>query len=587
MIGRLRPGASLDQARADLNRIAAGFAAIDPTYHDATTVAVEPLAGFIVDNAREVLLVLLGAATMVLLIACANIAGLLLARAASRRREMDVRGALGATGGRLVRQLLAEGLVLASPGTVLGLAGGFALVRLFVASMPAAQRASLPHLESLALHPAVVVTVVGISVLAALLFGAAPAWRLRATASRADLRGIVGFDRRRGRAQTALVVAQIALTLVLFVGAGLMGRTVARLTAVSPGFSTDGLLTMRTNLTGERYAGDDSVLAFHRDLLERLSALPGVTGVSTIDQAPLTGRGNSGTFVVESAPGIEERETQIRTVAANYFDVMGIPMQSGRPFAATDRIGSPLVLLVNETFARRFFDGRPVGERIAFPFFDGRPFWEIVGVVGDEQVAGIDGEMLPVAYFAYAQSAGNGFSLMMRTVSAPESAIAETRRVLSDMEPNAPLFAAQSMTTILRTSSAVYRRQTVLALVGTFAAAGLVLTMVGLYGLVSQAVSARTREIGVRLTLGARPDQVVSSVARGGLTPALVGLVVGLGLSALATRSLQGLLFGVESTDPLTLGVVVATLGLVAGVACFVPASRALRIDPVEALRRE
>jgi predicted permease len=587
VIGRLRPGVTIEQARADLDGIAAGFASIDPRYHSAAAVSVERLDAFVVGDIRHTLLVLLGAAVCVLLIACTNVAGLLAARAPTRAREMEVRGALGATGGRLVGQMLIESGVLALPGAMLGLGAGFVLVRLFVSSLPDAQRVSLPHLEQLTLHPAVAAAVLAASLLAAGLFGLAPAWRLRHARSQSSLRGVVGADRRGARLQTSLVVAQIGLTAVLLTGAGLMGRSVVQLLAVSPGFNPEGLFTARVNMNGARYDDPDGARTAHRDLLHRFSALPGVTGASTIDQPALTGSGNSGTFVVRSQPGVPERETRIRTAAANYFGVMGLPLLAGRGFAATDGPAAPRVLVVNETFATTLFGGDPIGEHIAFPFFDGRPWWEIVGVVGDEQLRQLDAEMLPVAYFPYAQTPDNGFSLLLRTQGDPARLEAPVRAALGEFDPTVPLFSVGSMAGILRDSDAVFRRQTVLALIAVFGGAALVLALVGLYGLVSQTVAERTREIGVRVTLGARPGHVAAAVLRRGLTPVLIGLVLGMAGSLVATQAIDTLLFGTSPTDPATLTAVVAALTAAATLACVAPAARALHIDPVEALRRE
>jgi len=587
VIGRLKPGVTIPQAGSDLDAIAAGFAELDPTYHDDTAVAIERLDAFIVGDVRRTLAVLLTAAVCVLLIACTNVAGLLVARSAARGREMSIRGALGATSGRLRRQMLVESLVLAVPGVIIGLGAGAALVRLFVTSLPDAQVVSLPHLQGLGLEPTVALVVTVIAMAGALIIGLAPAVGSGSGAAHASLRGAVSHDRRGARLRRTLVVAEVSLTVVLLSGAGLMARSVAGLIAVSPGFDPDDLFTARVTLSGARYTDSDVVRATHRDLRTRLSTLPGVTGVSTVDQLPLTGSGNSGTFVVQSQPGLPERETRVRTVAADYFDVMGIPLRAGRSFAEADRPGAPRVLLVNETFARTFFDGRAVGERIAFPFFDGRPYWEIVGVVGDEQVRQLDLPLLPVAYFPYAQTPDNGFSLVIRTRANAEALEAPVRAALAELDGNVPLFAVRTMSDILDSSDAVFRRRAVLALVALFAGAALVLTVVGLYGLVSQTVSERTREIGVRVTLGARPGQVMTEVLGGGLAPALTGIVIGLGLSLLAGRALEGLLYGISPADAVTFAVVVVSIGAVALLACLLPAGHALRVDPVDALRRD
>ena len=586
VIGRLRPGVSAGQAASDLSGIAAGFAAVDPKYHGAAAASVQRLDEFIVGGVRRMLIVLFGAAALVLLVGCANIAGLLMARAATRTREMAVRGALGATRGRLRRQLLTESVTVAAPGVIVGVAAGHTLLRAFIASIPDAQRASLPHLQNVSIDPAVFGWVIGGSLIAALGFGLAPAWKLRGGAWE-SARGSLGPDRRGARLQSGLIAAQVGVTLVLLTGAGLMGRTMYTLLSVWPGFSSDGLLTMRINLSGQRYGTEEAVRQFHRDLIAAIAALPQVAGVATISQAPLTGLGNSGAFAVEGRPDVEDRSTRIRTVSPNYFEVMGLAVLAGRTFGPADGAGSPPVLVVNETFARELFDGRPTGQRVAFPFFKGRPFWEIVGVVGDEQVANIDDPMRPVAYFSYAQTPGGEFTLMTRITGDAQPVVDATRAILAQRDPDQPLFGVRMMAEILASSDAVFRRRMVLALVALFASAALGLTVVGLYGTVSQSVAARTREVGVRVTLGARPGQIVVNAMRRGLGPAVIGLIAGGAGSIWLAPSLGTLLFGVEPADVATLTTVAVGLAAVAAAACLVPASRAARIDPVAALRRD
>jgi putative ABC transport system permease protein len=430
--------------------------------------------------------------------------------------------------------------------------------------------------------------VLAVSLLVTLFFGLAPAWRLKQDRQpQASGRGVIGADRHGARLRTSLVVVQIGLTAVLLTGAGLMGRSMLHLLAVSPGFDPQGLFTAMVNLNGVRYDTADGARAAQRDLLQRLAALPGVTGASTIDQPAVTGAGNSGTYIAESQPGVPERETRLRTVAANYFDVMGVPLLAGRGFMATDGPGAPRVLLVNRMFARTYFEGNPVGQRIAFPFFTGQPYWEIVGVVGDEQIRALDADMLPVAYFPFMQDPGNGFTLVLRTRGDPSALEGPVRAAVAEFDPNAPVFLVRTMTRLVQDSDAVFRRRTVLTLIGVFGGASMVLALVGLYGLVSQTVAERTREIGVRVTLGARPGQIASSVLRRGLTPVVVGLVLGVAASLVATQAIETLLYGTSPTDPVTLAMVIGALTTAATLACVAPAARAWRIDPVEALRRE
>ncbi|HUF46758.1 MAG TPA: ADOP family duplicated permease [Vicinamibacterales bacterium] len=586
VIGRLRPDVPIEAARADLDRIAAGFAAIDPTYHAATASAVLPLTDVIVGDVRPVLLLVLGAAALVLVVACANVAGLVVAERAARARELAVRGALGATRGRLVTQMLVESLVLSAPGLLLGLGAGAGLVSLVVASLPAARRAALPHLDSVTLHPVVVATIVVVSVGAALLVGLVPALRRPATGLATGLR-VAGASRRGAQLSPSLVAAQVALSVVLLASAGVVGQSVWRLLAVSPGFEVDGLFTARANLGGARYATPEARLEFHRSLTTRLAALTGVSGVATISQLPLTGAGNSGTFLVESVPDAPERSTRIRSVSTNYFEVMGVPVLAGRGFSDRDVAGSPRVLVVNETFARMFFDGRPLDQRVAFPFFTDRPFWQIVGVVGDEQLRDLDMAPLPIAYFAYPQTPDGEFGLVVRTPGDPAALTGPARAVLAELDPALPLFSPQTLDEILSASLGVLRRRVVLTLLALFAVAAIVVSIVGLQGLVAQTVSERTREIAVRVSLGARPAQVVGSVLRRGLAPAAVGAVAGLALYLLVARALSGLVFDVSPVDPATLAAVVVVMVGVAALACVAPARRAATISPTEAIKGE
>jgi predicted permease len=369
-VGRMAPGVTPADAERDLARVAAGFALIDPEYHPAASVAVLRIADAIVGDVRPMLLALAGAGVLLGLITAINIAGLLVARASTRDREVSVRAAIGATRGRIVRQLVVESLVLAVPATAIGLGAGVAIVRLFVGLLPEAQRAALPQLQDLGLGLDVSLAGALVAIVAALLCGLVPAWRLL---GRNDvlLRAGVGGDRRHGRLSSGLVLAQVGIAVLLLTCAGLMGQSVRRLSAVSPGFDPDGLLTMRLSVPGAGYPGAESVLAFHGQLLEAIEAVPGVTGVATVNQLPLTGQGGTGTFRVDGEAVDFHQSTRVRTVTANYFDVLGIPMRDGRAFAGGDRPGAPPVVLVNESFARLVFEGRAVGRGISFPFVDG------------------------------------------------------------------------------------------------------------------------------------------------------------------------------------------------------------------------
>lgn len=589
IFGRLRPGVSANQAAADLDVIARRFASIDPQYHPAARASVMRLADQIVGSVRPILIVLLGAAAFVLLVACANIAGVLVSRGASRLHEIAIRSAIGASRGRLIRQLATESLVLAIPGGVLGILLGEWAVRLFVTSIPRSQRAALPHLTSIAIDPVSVAMSVGLVIVSVIAFGILPAWQAARDGDRAALRARGGLDPRRVRLQSVFVVVQLALAVVLLAGSGLMSRSVYRLLGTSPGFETEGLLTARVNPS---FADVPRVTAYHQSLLEQIRALPGVTGVATVSQLPLSGSGNSGTFkVVESAgkgqrSSQQESTTAIRTISPGYFAVMSIPVLQGRGFSPEDRRGQPLVVVVNQTLAATVFDGRPLGQHIVFPFFEGRPAWEIVGVVGDEQIASIDRPMSPVVYFPFGQSLNGDINLVVRTTGDPASYVRSVRAAAMSADASVPVYSAETMAGRLSDSDAVFRRRSVLMLVGSFAIAAVLLAAIGLYGVLAQIVSSRTREIGVRMALGARHAHVARSILARALVPAAAGLGIGLAVTLWLSPALETLLFGVTPRDWITLGVVSAFLTGVAAVACIVPTRRAVRIDPVVALRQ-
>ena len=589
LIGRLRPGVTMDVAHADFDGIARGFAALDPQYHPAAAVRALPLTDAIVGDVRPMLMALLGAALILFAIATANVGGLMLARSATRDIELGVRAAIGASRGRLIRQFVAESLALALPAAVLGVAAGALVLHRVVETLPPGPRAALPRLSTIGLDPAVVAWSLLASTALACLPGLLPAWRLTGRRRQPTLRAGIGPDRREARVQAAFVAAQIALAVVLVAGAALMARSVRNLADVSPGFDPDGLLAFRTTIPADRYADREAVLAFHTELLARLDALPDVAGATTIDQPPLTGRGNTGSFRIEGETEDFRSSTRLRTVTANYFDVAGVPVVAGRRFTADDRPGATRVLLVNEAFAREVFAGRAVGRRIAFPFVDGQPYWEIVGVVGNERLDGIEQPAGPAAFFHYDQSPDRGITVMLRWEAAKDPTALEpaVRALVADLDPGIPVFSVQSMSGLLGASPPVFRRRVVLQLVGVFAVAALLLSVVGLYGIVAQTVAARTREIGVRMALGARGADVARATLVRGLAPAAAGLAIGLAGSVLFGRMLATLLFGTSPHDPSTLVAVTALFATVALLACLGPTVRALHVDPVEALRRD
>jgi putative ABC transport system permease protein len=592
-IGRLAPATTAEQAQAHLDAFARGLSSEDPPWHAAAMVRFAPLRERIVGDARPALLVILGAVGLVLVAACASIAGLLIARWSSRTHEMGLRAAIGAGSWRLVRQLLTESLLLSGAGGAVGVAAGYWLLRAFVTTMPRSILTSLPYLDGLTLDPAALLCALSMSLATGLIVGVAPAFAAARTSPADSLRsaGRTWSGSGQGHARMVLVRAQIAFAAVLLTGAVLLGRSMWRLLSVSPGFNPEHLLTMRVNLPDGKYNRPELVMQFHEQLLARLAALPGSSGAATIDQLPLTGRGNNGSVIFdgEAGPtGDASRVVSIRSISNNYPEVMGVPLIRGRRFTAEDSNRAPRVVLVNRTFADRFSrNGDVIGKRILFEFFTGRPRWEIIGVVGDEQFDGLDKDLLPVVYFSFAQNTGGAFSVVLRTSSDPAAQTAAVRAAAAAIDPGLPIFLLRTMDQIVDQSEAVFMRRQVLLLLSVFGASALVVSTLGLYGVLAQLVIQRRREIGVRVALGAAGRDIVRLVVRHGLTPAAVGITVGIAASLAGARFARSLLFEVSPSDPLSLTAVVVLLLILTLVACVVPAWRALRVDPVTALRAE
>jgi putative ABC transport system permease protein len=585
-LGRLKPGVSIAQASEDFNRIAAGFAPLDPRAHQHTGVRMPPIRTRMVGDAKSPLLILSGASLLVLLVACANIAALLLAQAGARTQEMAVRNVMGAGRARLLRQLLAENLAFAVPGGIFGVIAGQWMLRGLVASMPPVQRVTLPHVATLSLDGTALAISLVLTISASLLFGLVPALRAIRTERLQSTRGVAGAGARELRLQSTFVVVQVALALVLLAGSGLIGQSLRRLLDVSPGFRTDHLLTMSVALPADRYKDPAAIGQFQTDLLLRMAGSPGIAGATLIDQLPLTGGGNTGGFTVVGDPRAKETITLVRSAASNYFDVMGVKLEAGRKFAPGDTAASTQVVMVNRALADRAFGGtrEALGQRIQFPFMPGQ-LMEIVGIVGNEQFDALDRGMQPVLYFAQSQGSYPSFSLVLRTTGDPAAAVPSAVAEVGRLDPSVTLSSRLTMDQIMNSSEAVFRRRSVLTLIGGFAIATLILAAIGLYGVLAQVVAERTREIGVRLALGAGRSAIFASVIRRGLTPVAIGLALGLGGSLLSGRLLAGLLFGTTSKDPMVLAVSLVLITVVALAACVIPARRALRVNPVDALR--
>jgi putative ABC transport system permease protein len=587
VIASRRPDVSVAVVREDLRTATRAWNDSGNAWHASTTLGAVSLRDDMVAGVRPALLVLLGAALLVLLASSASVSGLVLARASGRARDTGVRAALGATTFRLVRQLLVEAVCLGAIGAGLGLLLGSWAVRTFAAITPARVRLALPYADHLSLSPRAAALSLALTLAAVIAASIAPA--LRSARHRNAL--VTGVRATAGRPETrlrgALVAAQIALAVVLLAGAALVGRSVLNLTRVSPGFEMNGLVAGRLSLPA-RYDGKrDAVTAVVDRILEKMRATPGIIGAEAINQLPLTGAGNSGDFRIVGRATTDSTNPLIRDVTAGYFALMRIPLFEGRTFLPSDTRASQRVVAVNRTLARHYFpDGDAIGHRIVFEFFDGRPEWTIVGVVGDEQFDELDRPMVPVVYFPFAQDSAPAFSLVVRA-SSPEAAGGSLRAAVAAVDPDLPLYGVRTLEQTASESNAMFLRALVMRLLAWFAIAALILGGVGVYGVLSEAMAARTREIGVRMALGATRGGIARLAFTAGVTPAIAGLAAGAGLTAAATPALRSLLFGVTPLDIPSLAAVAVVLAGVTLLACALPAWRAVRLPVTTALRSE
>ena len=591
VIGRLKPGITIERAQADMSAI---FARLVQQYPDLEGFGInlESLPEQVVGKTlRTALWIMLGAVAMVLLIACANVANLMLSRAAAREREVSVRIALGAGRTRLVRQLLTESVLLALLGGAFGVALAWIGLRALLATAPA----DVPRLGDVRLDGLVLAVTLVVSLLTGLLFGLVPALQ----ASRPDLSeglregGRGGTITRRGQLlRRALVVGQVALVLVLLAGAGLLVRSFIALQRVDLGFRPDGLLTMRLALPMAKYQEPDARVAFYRNLMERIDAIPGVDGAGAISSIFLSRTPNSTIFAIEGRTFSRQEagiEVPLDAVTPDYFRVMGIPLRAGRAFDARDIDGAPEVVMINESMARRFWpDTDPIGKRLKYGGQDSDgPWLTIVGVVGDMRRTGFDDAVRYETFLPHGQTGSSQLTLVVRAAAGREP-LALARAVRAEVrgaDADLPVYEMRSMDQLI--AGMVAQRRFSMTLLGTFAALALVLGLVGVYGVTSYIVAQRTREVGLRLALGAQPAQVVRMVVRQGMTTAVLGVALGLIASLVVTRLMASLLYQVSPTDAPTLVIVAVLLATATLAANWIPAWRAARVDPLVALRAE
>jgi putative ABC transport system permease protein len=584
VIARLKPQVTLQQAQAEVGGIATQIVRQNPETYPAGsgfTAHVKLLRDQVVGDVRLMLLVLFGAVGFVLLIACANVANLLLARASARRKEIVIRAALGASRFRLIRQMLTESLLLAA---LSGL-GGLELARWGIDLLLKLNPADLPRLQEITVDARVLSFLLGLSVLVVFLCGLAPALQASKTDLQETLKeGGRGSGAGRQRTRSLLVVAEVAMSLLLLTGAGLMIRSFLRLMQVNPGFSPDQVLTMRVDLPASNYPEPPQRRAFFQQTLERIRALPGVISAGAVGELPLAGGVRSATFTIEgrqTGPNEAPPHSDIRTITPGYFQTMKIPLRTGRDFTEQDNAGVRPVAMIDETLAQLYWPGEdPIGKRLDLQFESGDgPVWrEIVGVVGRIKYKG-------QIFYPLAQGRTSGMHLVARTTTDPLSLVSAVRGVIRDVDPEQTVYRVMTMEQVV--ADAVARPRLTMLLLGLLAALALSLAVVGVYGVMSYAVAQRTQEIGIRMALGAKAGDVLKFIIRQGMKLVLIGIGIGL-MGALAlTRLMTNLLFGVGATDPVTFIVIALLLTTVALLACWIPARRATKVDPMIALRCE
>ena len=584
-IGRLKPGVSRLQGETELRAIQQEL----PLGTIGFVLNVVPLHQQMIGTIRKPLLVLLGTVALVLLIACANIANLLLARATSRQKEIAIRAALGASRRRIVGQLLTESLLLSLAGGAIGLLLAVWGNSLLVSLIPR----DVPRISEVGVDARILLFTLVISVATGLIFGLVPALQ----ASRFDLNqtlkdGVRGMTGGAGhsRLRSLLVVSEVAMALVLLIGAALLMKSFVRLLDVKPGFNPANVLTLEVllpHLPPSRYEREDEQSAFFQQLATRLKALPGVENAGAVASLPLSGAFESTEVFVEgqeSTSGGHRPEADYTMVTPDYFATLEIPLLQGRHFTAQDKSDAPLVIVVNDTFAERIWPGEnPIGKRLRIGFEKKQR--EVIGVVGTIKQTTLNAEERPAMYLPHLQAATPGLTLLVRTRGEPLSMAAAVRQEVRALDKDVPVTQVQTMEKVLGASVAQPRFS--MLLVGLFAGLALVLSAVGIYGVMAYAVSRRAHEIGVRMALGAGANQVLKLVLKDGMTLAFAGIAVGL-LGAFAlTRLMASLLFGIGAKDPLTFVTVAAFLAFVAFIACYIPARRATKVDPLVALRNE
>jgi putative ABC transport system permease protein len=591
VVARLRPDVTVNQAQSELGLITQAIEQQHPSYSRDWRVEALPLLDATVIDVRPTLLVLFGAVGILLVMACANVANLILGRATVRQTELAIRRSLGATEGRLLRQLLAESLVLAVMGGGLGVLLATWGTELLVSALPAGLE--LPRVQEISVDRRVLLFAAAVTIFSAILFGLVPSIRSALSASQPALQDATrgkSTGRSRNRITGALVIAEVALALILLAGAGLVSRSFWELIRVHPGFEPDHVLTMRTTLPASKYDTDDRLRAFSAALLERIENLPGVRAVGSINYLPMSRFGAAGRFEIEGRPEarIEDQKfSWVSVVGGRYFEAMSIPLRRGRLPGDSDSYNTRPILVVDEQLASRYWpNANPVGARLVWHRGDSETLaGEIVGVVGSVRWQTMAADPPAMMYWWFPSAPARDITIVVRTGGSTSAMAGLISRQVRDIDPNQPVSEIRSMTDIVSADLA-RPRFTMLLIVG-FAAAALLMAAIGLYGVIAFSVAQSTREIGVRVALGAQYRDVLHLVMRRGALLVGSGLVVGIVSALVLGRFVASLLYGVTPSDPATLLAVTLFLAAVALLATYLPACRATRVDPMVALKAE
>ncbi len=590
VIGRLQPGATPEQAAREAETIGRSLAKQYPDANEGIGITVYPLLEAMVGEIRRSVLVLLGAVGVVLLIACANVANLLLARAAARQSEMAIRTALGAARGRLIRQLLTESVLLSVVGGAFGLLFAVWAVEILLGLQPE----GIPRLDNVGIDLRVIAFTFALAVLTGIVFGTAPALAATRDSFSSSLKeGGRGALTSAGgaRLRSLLVIVEMALAVMLLAGAGLLIRSFARLQAVDPGFRPDRTLTFELTLPDVRYKEDPPRVDLFDRLLPRLRALPGVESTAGVMGLPLSGMTFNISFEVGGRPPVppsQQPAMEVRVATADYFRTVGIPLRRGRLFTDGDRMGSPPVVLITESAAKQYFPNEdPIGKTIKLGWGRGpgkpRAGGQVAGIVGDVKDAGLSESNPPEIYLPYRQWPVQSMSVVMRTRVPPQSLAEAARREVFALDGSLPVSNVRTLDDIVSRSISQPRFYT--TLLAVFASVALALAAIGIFGVLSYAVAQRTREIGIRMALGAEARTVLALVIRQAMILAAIGIAAGLAAALALSETLQNMLFGIRPRDPVTFAAVAALLAAVALVASYLPARRATRVDPIVALR--